>query len=498
MLAAGRQGLPIAPTDDRATGSGVLPLLGVMVLLFLARSLVTFPIEHVDAAFKYLAAAEFVRGAGLSVLLENHHTMRWSEVLPQAFVTWITQFRYEGLYLLPLTAFALTGGLLWRGLRAHLTLSQQGLLLALLFIEPVALTHTGQLLNPPFGVLYAVLAVTALAVSGPVPAWRVVMAALAFFAAYGAHSTYLSFSAAGVAWLLVFRRQPLAALGLAGLVALLMALETLVFNAIAAEQLGGGRLEALLSGSHFEGVLDRFPVVEPLELLTRWFRLPWFDLALVAGFLGCAAWLTLSPRARAAAPPFLVLCLLVGGAYAVAITFAVVSLSPLRPIQPLRVMYLEPFLPFAVVGTVALLAGLMNRLRPRVRLFLEATAVFGMVLLLAAAAVTSYSWEHVVNNRLNAFFWRSEAQLGEFNERLRRGEIILVGENRHALEKLVRYRGPARFVRSGRAPGIVAAPELVPGVVCVRGIRAIPLERNDRPCGARALQAAADAGARGN
>ena len=69
----------------------------VCVLLFLAlfflRSLVTFPIEHVDSVHKYVAAADIVRERSLEPMLRNQHTMRWSEVLPQVIVSWATRLQ---------------------------------------------------------------------------------------------------------------------------------------------------------------------------------------------------------------------------------------------------------------------------------------------------------------------------------------------------------------------------------------------------------------------
>lgn len=471
-------------------------MLAVFLLLFLARSLVTFPIEHVDAAFKYEAAANIVRGGGLDELLTNHHTMRWSEVLPQVLVTWATAFRYEGLYLLPLAAFALAGALLWRGLQPTLSLTQQALLLALLFLEPVGLTHTGQLLNPPFGVLYALLAITVLARPGP-PSWRrTVLAALAFFCAYGAHSTYLSFAAGGVAWLLLFQRRPDQAAVLVLTLAGLLILETLAFNAIAADDLSGGRFEALAGSVHMESVTNRFDTVAFHELFTRWLDLPLFSLAMAIGFGICTLWLAFDGRARRAAPPFLILCILIGGAYAVAITFAIVSVDPLRPIQPLRVMYLEPFLPFAIAVTTYGAARLEDGVPRRLRPWLEGGAVSVLVVLVAFAATQKDQWDRIVNNRLNAFAWKSHEQMSAFAGRFRDGEIILQGRNRYAFEKLIRYSGPVKTRRTRWYPHVTSAPRIQRDVRCVRGIRRIPLERNERPCEAKVLEAAQTAGAR--
>lgn len=473
-----------------AAPPGLWAVLGLLLLLFLARSLVTFPIEHVDAAWKYQAAADIVRGAGLGEMLQNHHTLRWSEVLPQIVVTWATGFRYEGLYLLPLLAFALASALLWRGMAPVLSRPEQALLLGLLFLEPIGLQHTGQLLNPPFGVLYVTLAATVLARPGP-PGWRrVLLAALCFFAAYGAHSTYLAFAAGGFAWLMFFERRPALAFVLAAAMVALIALETLAVRLVGGGEFGFGRLEVLAEGSHMQNVHDRFKVVEPIELLTRWLRLPAYDLALVAGLLGSSLWLAVDKAARRAAPPFLILCLLCGGAYAVAITIAVVDISPLRPVQPLRIMYLEPVMPFAAVGTVAAFAGLSSRLGRPFRLGLATASLAAMLGLLAVTVNSMDSWGHLVNYRMSAFAWRSHAEMSGFVQRFRDGEIMLAGRNRHALEKMIRYAGPVRVRRHGEVPELTTARALHPEARCVRDIRRIPLVRNEEPCNRRQLEAA--------
>ncbi len=478
---------------------GASPTLGrvvaLIVVLFLARSLVTFPIEHIDAAFKYLAAADIVRGQGLDRMLQIHHTMRWSEMLPQVFVTWITGFRYEGLYLLPLLAFATYCAVFWRGLAPLLGVGQQGLLLALLFLEPIALQHTGQLLNPPFGVLYAVLAVAVLAGAERLSWSRAFAATFLFFAAYGAHSTYLAFFGGGVAWVLL-RRRPGAAAFMVVAMGLLMALESLLFAQLATDSAPGGRLGALADGGHFRSLYWRYPPVEAHELFTRWLDLPVFDLVLTAGFAACFAQLTFSRSARAEAPAFVQLCLLVGAAYAVAITFAVVSLDPIRPMMPLYTMYLEPFLPFAVVGTVTFLAGLENRLRRPTRRWLEGGAVAVMALFLALAASQKGTWDRLVNYRLNAFMWKSHGEMTTLGERFRRGDIMLVGRNRIAIEKLIRYHRQSTVLYHNEMPYIASAPRVSRDVQCVRGIRYIPLERNDRRCTRKQLRAARAAGVR--
>jgi len=475
----------------------LLWVLGLLLLLALVRSLVTFPVEHIDAAHKYQAAADIVRDGAFEPLLRNHHTMRWSETLPQVLVGALTGLRFEGLYLLPLLVFGAYSALLWRGLQPVLSLGQQGLLLALLFIEPINVQHSGQLLNPPFGVLYTVLALTLLATPGPVSWPRIVLAALCFFAAYGAHSTYLSFAAAGVAWLLFEHKTAVKAAALAALVALAMVLETVAFNLLAGDSLQGGRLQALAGGGHIAMVYDRYEPVTVLELFTRWLRLSWFNLAVTAGFVLTTLWLVVNRDARRKAPPFLRLCVLAGGAYATAITFAVVSLDPLRPMQPLRVIYLEPFMPFAIAVSVYGAAQIEALLRPAARLVLEGSIVAVMVAIMFYVGLQKLPLRDLVNYRLNAFAWRADTEFNALAEQVNRGELILYGMNRAALDMVLGYGVRQPLVRSEKgAPRVVSAPVIRRDARCINSFRRFPLERNIHACDRNQRRLAIRAGAR--
>jgi hypothetical protein len=242
--------------------------------------------------------------------------------------------------------------------------------------------------------------------------------------------------------------------------------------------------------------MERFDIVTPTALFTRWFDLPLLSLGLAAGFAACLAWLVYDAQARREAPPFLLLSLLAGSAYAVAVTFAVVSIEPLRPLQPLRTMYLEPFMTFAVIGTVYLVSRIEGRLPRGTQWKLELAASALMVILLAFAATQKFDWKTVANNRLNAFVWRSEAELGNFARRFQQGEILLVGQNRYAIEKIIAYQLPQRFERGRGRFSIAAPPVMQRNIVCVSTIKGIPLTRNDQACTEQQIQAALDAGAR--
>ncbi len=465
-----------------------LAFLFLIISLFLFRSLVTFPIEHVDAVHKYDAAAKIVRGHGLAPLLKNHHTMRWSEVLPQTAITWATNFSYFGLYLLPLLVFALSSALCWRGLRDALTLPQQCLLLALLFIEPVGLTHTGQLLNPPFGVFYALLAITALSAPKQLRWPHVILAAVLLFASYGAHSTYLAFSAGPVLWLMFWKKKPALATLLVALILALIGAETAFFNNLANYQTQVGRLEAIATGGHMSMVNNRFPTIAVHELFTRWFRLPVFGILVTIGFWLTAAWLWLGRNKRPAAPPFLTLALLTGGGFAIAITFAIVDLDPLRPMMPLRPMYLQPFMPFAILGSAYGFAQLLNGLAPASRRALEIACILVMTGLLFLASQQKITFRDLINERMSAFVWRANTELTDLAGQFRAGQIAIAGRKRWAISGMLLYGQGAPMVHLPEGRLVTANPPTA-DARCLYTIRRVPIRQNVKECSALELAA---------
>lgn len=480
-----RMNAPLTPNGQagRRLLTGVTGLPALIAALFLLRSLVTFPIEHGDAARKYFAAAEICRTGDWSLLLLDHQTMRWSQLIPQVVVTWISGLRYEAAYILPLLAFsAYCASIVWM-LRDRLDLRHSILLLAVLFVEPTALTHTGQLLNPPFGVAFSIMGVIALVRSKNDHIGWLALSALMFFCAYGSHVTYVSFAAGGLFWLLWYDRSIGRAAWFAGFLLCLLLLETVAFNALSGGELTFGRLEALAKGPHAQAAETILSPVPAHELLTRWLKIPAFDLVLVAGFLACSGWFLLSRPALAGAPPYLCCAMLSGGAFALFTTFAVLSLDPIRPMMPLRPMYLEPFYPYAAAASVYLFSRVERRIDTRWRLQLELTAGVLSAVLVFAYVASKGPLADTLNNRLNAFMWRSEPELSDFALRFSRGELILRGENRAALAFVARYRYPVAVVDDPES-GTTSVPDPHPDALCLSQIRKIPLARNYHDCGA--------------
>lgn len=464
-----------------ASLSPVMFGLLMFTLFFLLRSLVTFPVEHIDAMFKYDAASRMAEGAGAQELLRNQHTMRWIQTLPQAVITYLTSHRFEGLYLLPLTMFAGYCSLFLIAGRKFLDPAQLALLGLLLFIEPIALNHTGQLLNPPFGVFFSVAGAMILTRKGNPSPVLVVMAALLFFAAYASHVTYASFAGGAFVWLLIGEKRPCSAFLLAIVMSGCLLIETMLFNLAAEGTLPLGRVQALSHTPHMESVQQHWKTLDLNALLfERWTRAPLFDQVIFGGFLlfiFLALWHWKNGQPRLSA--FTSCSVIMAGSYALALTFAVTSLNPIRPLIPTRPMYLQPIAPFAIFASVCLLAQLEKRLSPAVAWSIKGGIMTSMVLFMLFEVQSRGSVSDVINARANAFMWRSHSALSDYSQRVREGTLIINGTSRHAMILLARY--PKQLTPSAPDKALLATDDSAK-VLCVSGLRKIPLHKNYQNC----------------
>jgi hypothetical protein len=476
---------PLQPSQWVAPSPWSWGRFGLLLLGFLLlRSLVTFPAENVDAMIKYDVAAHIVRSGDWSALLRDQHTLRWSQTLPQVLVTWLTGFRYEGMYLLPLLAFAASSALLLTATWNLFGAAERLALAGLLFIEPLALNHTGQLLNPPFGVMFVLIAVLLLTRQQKPSAGMLAAAALMLFAAYGSHVTYLAFAGAACGYLLL-RRLPVHALALAGSMLVLLGLETLLFNALSGDELSFGRIQALAQSSHVAAVDNKFPTLETGSMFLRWLHLPAFNQLLVAGFLGLAGWQFWQRRrsqGRAQPLPAFITCsMLSAAAYGLAVTFAVIDINPLKPLLPVRNMYLEVFMPFATLATVTLASRLVAGWSARSKLLVAAAgaALVGSLFLLMVQGKGAL--RDTINARVSAFVWNADRDLGDYSRRFADGRLLIRGPNVKAMLLLAQYQNPVEFAWQKR-PVAVGARNLQADALCVANLRRQPVQRNYQNC----------------
>ena len=465
----------------RVSGSPVAFGLFLFVIFFLLRSLVTFPVEHIDAMHKYDAASRIAKGHGLQELLRNQHTMRWIQTLPQAGVAWLTSHRFEGLYLLPLAVFAGYCSLFLLAGRKFLGPAQLAVLALLLLIEPIALNHTGQLLNPPFGVFFVVAGAMVLTRGGSLSSGAVIAASLLFFAAYASHVTYLSFAGGALIWLLIGEKRVRSALLFAIVITVCILLEMFFFNFITPEPLPLGRVQALAQTAHVQKVQTQWlPINLTALLFERWTRAPVFDQIMICGFaFFCVFSLLQWKNGQSRLSAFTSLSLIMASSYAFALTFAVASLNPIRPFIPTRPMYLEPIAPFAIFACVCLLAQAEKQLSTKVVWSLRGNFMLFMLLLLVVEVKNHGSFSHIINARVNAFMWRSHSALSEYSHSVRNGSVILTAVNPDAMVMLARYPQEASIQQPGR---LLVLSDALGDAFRVSHLRQIPLDRNYEDC----------------
>jgi hypothetical protein len=446
-----------------------------VTFIFLLRSLWTYPVEHSDAIQTYFYAAEILRSGDWSILLTNHHTLRWAAMLPQTGLTWLLGTRYEVFFILPLLLFSVYLVMIVFSLRKILNVSQQLLLWTLLFAELNSFLTSNHYIIAGLGIFCAFAGVLALINQGNRQTLSVMLAAVFFFIAYGAHVTYLSFAAGGFLWMTFFHRNTPKAFVFAATIIFLLVLETLVFNHLSDGQLTWGRLEALATGEHIGRNSAYTPVVFS-QLFTRWLALPLPHLLLCLGFITAGAWLVVQKKSGAPVPRLIECSFLLGLCFAVGVTFAVISIEPLRPMMPLRPRYLVPFFPFASIMTVYMLSILAAKLPGIIGPREEFAAVLAFTLLLLVGPTYKIDF---FRSKFAAFMWKADQEYSEFSQMFVNGELLLTSKRKIAYGMIARFKNPVktRLRESG-----LSAVNLSPTHLCVEQLTKSPLHLNYEDC----------------
>ena len=120
-------------------------------------------------------------------------------------------------------------------------------------------------------------------------------------------------------------------------------------------------------------------------------------------------------------PPIIECTYLVGLCFALSITFAVISVNPIKPMMPLRPRYLVPFLPFASIMTVYVWSVLVAKVPVENRSGKE---------LLASLILVSQS-------------------------KLLEAHVTAVPHDEHLGDRPLANHGPARVARAADVPGFI-------------------------------------------
>jgi len=471
-------------TNNMARWQTAVILLFAVLLVFILRSMWTFPIEHSDAVQKYFYAANILRTGDWGILLQNHHTMRWAAMLPQIGLTWLFDTRYEVFFILPLLIFSLYFVPVVFSMRNIINVHLLLVLATLLYVEPLSFGTSNQLLNPPFAIFFAFAGILVLTKDRHQPTLSVVMSAILFFMAYGAHVTYLSLAAGAFAWLAFVQRRFPKAVIFATVIIVLIGMEVAIFNYLSGWKLSLGRLELLAHGHHINQVLNSQPPIHFIQLLTRWLHIPRPDQLLSLIFAIGGPWL-IWMRSRGKEIPGIITCVyLVGLSFAIAITFAVLSINPLKPAMGIRPMYLIPFFPFAAVITVYLLSEINIAAQEIIPAWLKhvvasCLAAGFLVWSFSTTGLYRKGYEFFFLNTNVFFAWKADAEYAGFAEKFGRGKLILVGKRRRIHDMIAQFKSPVK-VTYRESEISVRNPS--PEAKCVYDLDESPIHLNYEDC----------------
>ncbi|MDB3944455.1 hypothetical protein N9444_00880 [Gammaproteobacteria bacterium] len=380
-------------------------LLGLLTVLAF-RVVYSVPIEfNGESIRKWEVGRQLVDSGQWQLLLEDHHQLRWSVVIPQLFVGWTFPNSWFGYYITPIafwSLFAVACLGFFRKERHSLSLGM--LFLVVIAVEPLDHAMASQVNSGAFGLLYVVCGIYALLAYDRTTKWTYLfLTSLAFFFAYGAHLTYAVFFGAPILFLFFNRRDFKGIVLFLLMLAALLGLEALILSMMSGGEVQGGRF-AEIARMKTWGSIDpitgidntamgstRWKGAEPYSVhhfFDRWRMLPKYSLMAGVMFI-VATGALMSPRLRKEMPNGVWLCFFAAGIYGVAVSAPIIGFQPLQLALDLHSRYLAPFFPLAAVFVVWVLGAILqNILGKRAGVFLG----FGSVLLFSVFVVGSINY----------------------------------------------------------------------------------------------------------
>ena len=158
-------------------------LLGLLIVLAF-RVVYSVPIEfNGESIRKWEVGRQLVDSGQWQLLLEDHHQLRWSVVIPQLFVGWMFPNSWFGYYITPIafwSLFAVACLGFFRKERHSLPLGM--LFLVVIAVEPLDHAMASQVNSGAFGLLYVACGIYALLAYDRTTKWTyLLLASLAFF-----------------------------------------------------------------------------------------------------------------------------------------------------------------------------------------------------------------------------------------------------------------------------------------------------------------------------
>jgi hypothetical protein len=352
------------PGTQRYTVFFIISLL----LLIAFRLLYSTPIEFNDESIRKWEIGRIIFYDGSwNLLLENHHDLRWSIIIPQIFLAGLSKFSYGTYFVTPIvfySAFTVLCAIFFRREKNWLLVST--LLIVAVSFDPMGHAMASQLNSGAFGLFYSIVGfISALRYLRSNNIWYVVISGLFLFFAYGAHITYLIFGS-GVFFLLIFQGRKLQGAIIFGLTMIFLFLvETAALSYLSQGELVGGRAEKLWDTKGRTNQLSiQWKGAETYELhhfFDRWRMLPKYNLLIAISFM-FGSFSLFNARVRNIMPYGVWQCWYAALIYVIVISVPIVDFNPIRLALDLHSRYLAPFFPLALVFVVWLASHMLGKL----------------------------------------------------------------------------------------------------------------------------------------
>jgi hypothetical protein len=321
---------------------------------FLVRSAYTQVFEHGGDAIKKWQVSEKIAGTGDLTLLvrkpgnqnQIHHSARWGVNLPAALFIKIFGSGIQNYFMIPLLLFSMLFVLMANMVKDTLRRPLFFAFLLFLFIEPMFFRASNQLQPFVFGVFYLNLAVWAIIIHiRKGHAYALLLSAFFAFCAYGCKETYIYFYP-GILLFLLFKIGFRPACLYAAVLFILFCLETIVFDYLADFEMVLGRIE-LLYFNHMIRTerLDKYTL--GVVFSRAWKIAPLYN-QVIAGITAMYFAVVVVQKKYQKLGDVTAIFLSISISYMLMITFVLKSYDPVIYLQPPKVRYLTPLMPFLV------------------------------------------------------------------------------------------------------------------------------------------------------
>jgi hypothetical protein len=331
---------------------------GVAAVVF--RIIYSAPIEFNDESIlKWQLGSQFLASGDWGLFQGDHHNLRWSVIVSQIPVVAAFPGNWVSYYLTPIACWSFFAVACMGFFRSQPYRMALGIvLLVVIAVEPLGHAMASQVNSGAFGLLYVVCGIYAVLAFVRTAKWvYLLLTALAFFFAYGAHLTFVIFSGAPVLFLFFNRRDFRGTAVFLLMLVALLGLEALILSMVSGGEVQGGRLVEVAKmktwGDSMMGS-TRWKGGETYELhhfFDRWRMLPKYSLMIGVMFVLTTGALIL-PRLRKEVPNGVWLCFYAAGIYGVAVSAPIIGVQPLQLALDLHSRYLAPFFPLASVFVV--------------------------------------------------------------------------------------------------------------------------------------------------